>query len=107
VHECAFCGWERPAASPTVLSPGCPRCGCMLRSVSAAGRAAAPAVPEPASREERAPGRILAVFGRLTAVAVMLAATQAGWVHGGPFIAMVGFSLAGLATLPLLIPDSE
>jgi hypothetical protein len=35
----------------------------------------------------------------------MLAAMQAGYAHGGPFIAMVGFALGGLATLPLLIPE--
>jgi diguanylate cyclase (GGDEF)-like protein len=32
VHYCAFCGWRRDAASLTVLSPRCERCGCSLSS---------------------------------------------------------------------------
>jgi diguanylate cyclase (GGDEF)-like protein len=33
VHRCAFCGWERPAASTTILEPDCGRCGGALRAV--------------------------------------------------------------------------
>ena len=33
VHRCPFCGWERQAASETILDPGCARCGGSLRAV--------------------------------------------------------------------------
>jgi diguanylate cyclase (GGDEF)-like protein len=32
MHYCAYCGWRREAASLTILSPGCERCGCCLSS---------------------------------------------------------------------------
>ncbi|HEV2813060.1 MAG TPA: diguanylate cyclase [Solirubrobacteraceae bacterium] len=33
VHRCPFCGWERQAASETILDPACNRCGGALRAV--------------------------------------------------------------------------
>jgi diguanylate cyclase (GGDEF)-like protein len=35
VHHCVFCGWSRAAASQTLLSPRCGRCGCTLRAATA------------------------------------------------------------------------
>jgi diguanylate cyclase (GGDEF)-like protein len=33
VHRCPFCGWERQAASETILEPACDRCGGSLRAL--------------------------------------------------------------------------
>ena len=35
VHHCNWCGWRRDAASPTLLAPHCPDCGCLLETVPA------------------------------------------------------------------------
>jgi hypothetical protein len=105
VHHCVFCGWSRPGASPTILSPGCERCGCALRSspaseFSAQQEQAAPAAP-PVS-----PGLI-----RLAAVTigalVIVAAIAAGWREGGIWIAVVGLGLGGLASLSLPYPTGR
>ncbi|HEX8121922.1 MAG TPA: diguanylate cyclase [Solirubrobacteraceae bacterium] len=36
VHRCPFCGWERQAASETILEPACDRCGGSLRALQPA-----------------------------------------------------------------------
>jgi hypothetical protein len=103
VHHCVFCGWSRPGASPTILSPGCLRCGCPLRSSSlddleaSDHDAEAPAAP-----------RVSAGLVRLAALTVaflmVVAAISAGWREGGVWIAVVGLGLAGLASLSLPYP---
>ena len=102
VHHCVFCGWARPGASPTILAPGCERCGCALRSTPASDF-------EPAEAEEadEAPA-IGAGLVRATALTVGLmliaAAVAAGWREGGLWIAVVGLGLGGLASLSLPYP---
>jgi diguanylate cyclase (GGDEF)-like protein len=32
IHYCVYCGFDREAASPTMLSPRCERCGCAMRA---------------------------------------------------------------------------
>ena len=105
VHECAFCGWHRRAATPTILTPRCPGCGCMLRSVraSADDPLAGPLVaPLPWAAP---PSRAAHAVGRVVALAFIVAAAKAGWEAGGVWLALGGLSLMGLLTVPLLAPD--
>ena len=104
VHECAFCGWHRRAATPTILSPPCPGCGCMLRSARASAEdplAAGLAAPFPAGGTSRAAH----VVGRLVALVFIVAAAKAGWEAGGAWLALGSLALMGLLTVPLLAPD--
>jgi hypothetical protein len=102
VHHCVFCGWSRPGASPTILAPGCEKCGCPLRSTPVTEYES----PE-AGATDAAP---LVGFGVVRAatiaVAAMLiaAAAVAGWRAGGVWIAIVGLALGGLASLSLPYP---
>jgi hypothetical protein len=102
VHHCVFCGWLRPGASPTILSPGCERCGCALRSSLASDFEA--------QLDEATPvePRISAGLIRLSAVTIgallIVAAITAGWREGGIWIAVVGLGLGGLASLSLPYP---
>jgi hypothetical protein len=98
VHHCFFCGWRREAKSPTILSPHCERCGCLLSS----------------SRNDEAPPRLAALeLGRarprpvighvlkLTALAsLMFAATVWGLGAGGPWVALGAFAASGLLAVP-------
>jgi hypothetical protein len=102
VHHCVFCGWSRPGASPTILSPVCESCGCALRSSSASElRAELEHAAPPAPRISLDALRIAALtVGAL----VMFAAVATGWRAGGIWIAVVGLGLGGLASLSLPYP---
>lgn len=104
-HYCAFCGWRRGAATPTMLAPAaCPDCGCALasRTLGDEDRPAAdaeerrgwrPSGPPPALT--RALVLALAVVG-----AVLLAAT--GYSVGGAWFAIGAAGLGGFLLAPLL-----
>jgi hypothetical protein len=104
VHECAFCGWRRQAPSPTILSPGCPTCGCTLRSERAAGEGTVLATAAAALTPSVSPS-VARALGRVAAILLMLAAAKAGYDAGGVWPALGGLSLMGLLTVPLLVPD--
>ena len=105
VHHCVFCGWLRPGASPTILSPGCERCGCALRS--------SPASDFETQLDEATPAAppISPSLIRLATLAigalVIVAAITAGWREGGFWIAVVGLGLGGLASLSLPYPTKR
>jgi hypothetical protein len=98
VHFCAFCGWQRPGASPTILSPACEGCGCPLRSATRAEHddalrnEAAASVVAGADRSSLVKHATVAGGAVLTA-----AAAKAGYSEGGAWIALVAFGMAGLA----------
>jgi hypothetical protein len=103
VHECAFCGWHRPATSPTILAPACPACGCMLSSARRPADDETPAVTSPPALRAHSP---LARFGaRLAAAVFMVGSAKAGYDAGGVWMALGGLSAMGLLTVPLLAPD--
>jgi hypothetical protein len=103
IHHCVFCGWSRPGASPTILSPGCLRCGCPLRSSTRGEfetrdeQADAPAAP-------RVSARLLRLSALTVGVLLVIAAVSAGWREGGVWIGVVGLGLGGLASLSLPYP---
>jgi hypothetical protein len=103
VHHCVFCGWSRPGATPTILAPGCERCGCALRSIPAADFTAAADGPEDDVPTSVSPGLI-----RLAALAIglllIVALVVAGWREGGVWIAVAGLGIGGLASLSLPYP---
>lgn len=106
VHHCVFCGWSRPGATPTILSPGCERCGCPLRSSSVEDYEARDQDPE----APVAPGvsaRLLRIGVLTFGCLLILAAMSAGLREGGMWIGVVGFGLGGLATLSLPYPTSR
>ena len=98
VHHCFFCGWRRESSSPTILSPHCERCGCLLSS----------------SREDQAPGgtgvleagraRPRAAVGHALKLAalssLMFAATLWGYEAGGPWVGLGAFAASGLLAVP-------
>ena len=101
VHRCSFCGWERPAASPTMLDPHCERCGCVLE----------PAEPSAAGWEPPAQLRALGsspkvarTAGALAVLPVLLAAAKVGYSHGGAAVAGAALFVAALALFALLAP---
>ena len=102
VHHCVFCGWSRPGASPTILSPRCEECGCALRSSLASE------VREQEELDRPVPPRVSADVIRLAAISagalVIVGAIMAGWREGGFWIAVVGLGLGGLASLSLPYP---
>ena len=95
VHHCVFCGWSRPAASATLLSPACEACGCTLRAITAERFARDSAVVThpgfvaPSRRTD-----VTAAFAALVAVPMML--PLAG-VDLGDFTFAVPFALLVLA----------
>jgi hypothetical protein len=98
VHDCPFCGWSRAAATPVVLPPGCPECGCAVDSREAAGASrAAAAAPRalPTSRPLRA---ALWLFG----VALLYTAAHAGSSFAGLSGAITAVGIAGFVLLPLV-----
>jgi hypothetical protein len=104
LHECTFCGWSRQAASPTILSPQCPACGCTLRSERAAIGTKLPAGPADAVTPWVSPP-LARSLGRVAGILFVLAAAKAGYEAGGLWPALGGLSLVGLLTVPLLAPD--
>ena len=96
VHHCVFCGWSRPAASATLLSPACEACGCTLRATTAerfardAGDVTRPNVAPPSRKSD-----VTAAFAALVAVPMML--PLAG-VDLGDFTFAVPFALLVFAT---------
>jgi hypothetical protein len=103
VHRCHFCGWQREARSPTVLPPRCGRCGGTLTSIRREEDAAELDLLERISLVRFA--ATLGVAARLLAAATTFAlCTRLGYVHGGASLAVAAFGLAGLATVPLLVP---
>jgi hypothetical protein len=103
VHHCVFCGWSRPGASPTILSPGCLRCGCPLRSSSLEDYEARDQDAE-VPLAPRVPTRLLRVGALTVALLLVVVAVSAGWREGGFWIAVVGLGLGGLASLSLPYP---
>jgi hypothetical protein len=102
VHRCLFCGWQRDAGSPTILSPHCERCGCLLAS----GRRAdlAPTL-ETTPRQRRVnvsagAGRWLRVLAFCSA---LLAAMVTGYDAGGAWVAVGALGASGLAATPLIV----
>src|SRR3954471_13946558 len=104
VHECGFCGWSRPAASPVLCVPACARCGCLLdarpRDTLAAGLVAAMTAGAGASlpgslTTDRGPALValLLVF----AVALLAAAAHAGMARAGVPGALTAVGCAALA----------
>ena len=104
VHACLFCGWSRPAETPTIMSPRCGDCGCVLVSGPEAP-ALGPALPSlPGARP--IPPALGAVLKGLAAAAVIAAGTKVGYDAGGPWLAGAGFSIGGLMAVPPLLPKS-
>ncbi len=100
VHHCVFCGWSRPAASATLLSPACEACGCTLRATTAerfsrdSTAVTHPGVVSPSRKTD-----VTAAFAALVAVPMML--PLAG-VDLGDFTFAVPFALLVLATFRCL-----
>ena len=96
VHACGMCGWDRPAASPTVTSPRCENCGCALESTRVSDLPA----PERLAQGIALPEPVRAALARAAAIAgiaiLMLAAARTGYSAGGPAIAVSAVGVAGL-----------
>jgi hypothetical protein len=107
VHHCAFCGWGRVSGSATILEPHCERCGCALRSATAAELEASlgSESPSPDRTADRSGARLVAPVSRIAvSIFVMVAAAHAGYAEGGPAIGVAAFGAAGLLTVPVLVP---
>jgi diguanylate cyclase (GGDEF)-like protein len=100
VHHCVFCGWNRPAASGTLLSPACEACGCTLRAASAddfarqAGDVSHSDVVPPSRKSD-----VTAAFAALVAIPMVL---PIAGVDLGDFTFAVPFALLVFATLRCL-----
>jgi hypothetical protein len=102
VHECLFCGLSRPSPAPAIVAPVCPGCGCVLVS-SRAHEHEEMELPS-LERAGSLPPALSALVKAVAAAALMVAAAKAGLDAGGPWIAGVGFSAAGLFAVPALVP---
>jgi hypothetical protein len=102
VHDCFFCGWSAEARSATVLRPRCEHCGCAVRS------ALRPELDSPEAEPvgPAAPTSGVVLAARICAgLFAMLAAGHTGYVEAGPAIALAAFGMAGLASVPVLVPS--
>jgi hypothetical protein len=98
VHYCFFCGWRRDSSSPTILTPHCERCGCLLSSSRQDEAPASPGVLE-VGRARPRPGVAHAL--KLAALgSLMFAATVWGFNAGGPWVALGAFAASGLLAVP-------
>jgi hypothetical protein len=103
VHACSFCGWTRDSATPVMLDPACPMCGCKLDAVAPAdvrrpagehADAALPSLRTPALRI------VTAVFALL----LLCTAARLGFVQAGTSGGLVALGVAGFLLLPF-VPD--
>ena len=103
IHQCGFCDWQRGADSPTLVAPRCPDCGCVLSA-------------HPRSDDDRRAATARVVWthdlvrlgttgAKLAMVLVVLAAARAGYVMGGPMIALVALGATMLGAIPVLFPE--
>jgi diguanylate cyclase (GGDEF)-like protein len=100
VHHCVFCGWSRPAASATLLSPACEACGCTLRATPAEGFAREAAeVAHPDGVPPTRKSDVTAAFAGLVAVPMVLPIIG---VDLGDFTFAVPFALLVFAVLRCL-----
>jgi hypothetical protein len=102
VHQCSFCGFERPGAGAVMLPPSCPDCGCLLDALERGeferrARAGEP-IPEPIVLKKPL-ARALAV---LFAAILLLASGRYGFVNGGLFGALIAIGAAGFLLLPFV-----
>jgi hypothetical protein len=99
LHICSFCGWERERATPVMLAPACPDCGCALdaRAVGAGEGAGgvALALPLAALAALRRAGIALSLL-------MLYAAAKLGYSAAGPSGAMVAFGVGGFLLLPFV-----
>jgi hypothetical protein len=102
VHDCFFCGWSTEARSATVLRPRCEHCGCAVRSALRPELDSLEAEPV----RPRPPTSRVALAARICAgLFAMFAAGHTGYVEAGPAIALAAFGMAGLASVPVLVPS--
>jgi hypothetical protein len=102
-HVCVFCGLSRPAASQTILSPRCERCGSVLEAVEATPAwLSAPAADEDAGSGwgRRAAWSAWAAF----CIAVVLLGCAAAWAATGPALGVAALGAGILALAPLTGP---
>jgi hypothetical protein len=104
VHACLFCGWSRPAASPTIMTPQCEGCGCVL--VSSPERPPLPAALPSLGHRASIPAPLGWLVKGLAAAAVIAAGTKVGYDAGGAWLAGAGFSVGGLLSVPPLLPEA-
>jgi hypothetical protein len=98
MHGCSFCGWTRISATPVMLTPSCPRCGCALDARAAGeGASSSPAWAPPARVI-----RVLRAVGLLLGALALYAAASLGFHSGGPAGAMVAFGVGGFLVLPFV-----
>jgi hypothetical protein len=105
-HRCVFCGFSRQAASRTILSPRCERCGAVLEAVETDGIAASPAPVVYAGGSgwgHRAASSAWAAFC-LAVVALTCAAT---WAATGPALGVAALGGGILALAPLTGPPTR
>jgi hypothetical protein len=100
-HRCLFCGFQREAASPTIVLPHCNRCGAILEAVEADRSA-------PVAAKRREPTELVALGHRMApaavtagALALMALAAAAGWRAAGVTVSIAAFGAALLAVSSL------
>lgn len=105
VHRCHFCGWQRLAASPTILRPNCDQCGSLLDS----GKAEDFVPPRPITPRLtpgiRLPSRAATAMRISVLGIVLFTACATGLQAGGPWMGLGAFGAAGLAATPALVRD--
>jgi hypothetical protein len=99
VHSCAFCGWNRVAATAVVLPAGCPECGCAVDSHDTADAARRTRDAAPA-RLPKSPAARVTMW--LFALALVLTAAHAGNSFSGLSGAVTAVGVAGFLLLPLV-----
>jgi hypothetical protein len=102
VHRCLFCGWQRDASSPTILSPHCERCGCLLSS----GRPAdfSPTLETTPRLRRVGLSPAAARWLRIVAfAAALVAAMVTGYNAGGVWVGIGALGASGLAATPLMV----
>jgi hypothetical protein len=105
VHRCHFCGWQRQAQSPTILSPQCDRCGSLLDSSKLNEPGPPPAIETRLMPGIRLSSRTARALRLSTFATVLFTAAATGFHAGGGWAGLGAFAAAGLATTPALVRD--
>ena len=105
VHRCGFCGWRRRSDSPTVLSPCCERCGCLLSATSSRELGYEPELHVAAVPVRRLNGALGRLIALAAAALLVVAVTMVGYTEGGAAIAVAALGVGGLLSIPLVFPN--